>query len=121
MDKELLEVIENLVASETNITHIEVVRLVAIGNINDSPDKIFCNALVKTGDKVVAFNKIDGLAFDDAFLDFAGEGQVAFGHDLEQQVQRGAIFLDVIDVEYVRAGGFGGGIENVLHVAFGEF
>lgn len=121
MDKELFEVVENLVAFETETPHIEVVGFVAIGNINDRLDKIFGNAGIKTGDKVVAFNKIDGLAFDDAFLDFAGEGQVAFGHDLEQQVQRGAIFLDVIDVEYVRAGGFGGGIENVLHVAIGKF
>lgn len=121
MDKELFEVVENLVAFETEITHIEVVGFVAIGNINDSPDKIFCNALIKTGDEVVAVHEIDSLALDGAFFNLAGERQVAFGHDLEKQVERGAVFLDVIDVEYVRAGGFGGGIENVLHVAFGEF
>ena len=121
MDKELFEVVENLVAFETEITHIEVVGFLAVFDIDERLDEAIGNAGIKTGDKVVAFNKIDGLAFDDAFLDFAGEGQVAFGHDLEQQVQRGAIFLDVIDVEYVRAGGFGGGIESVLHVAFGEF
>lgn len=121
MDKELFEVVENLVAFETETPHIEVVGFVAIGNVNDRFDEFFGNTFVKTGDEIVAVYEIDGLSLDGAFFNLAGQRQVAFGHDLEKQVERSAVFLDVIDVEYVRAGGFGGGIENVLHVAFGEF
>lgn len=121
MDKELFEVVEDFVAFEAEVSHIEVVRLVAIGNINDRFDEFFGDSFVKTGDEVVAAHEIDGLTLDGAFFNLARERQVAFRHNLEKQVKRGAVFLDVIDVEYVRAGGFGGGIENVLHVAFGEF
>ena len=64
MDKELFEVVENLVAFKTETPHIEVVGFVDIGNIDDRLDEFFGDSFVETGDEVVAVHKIDGLALD---------------------------------------------------------
>ena len=117
MDKELFEVVENLVAFEAEIPHVEVVRLFTIGNVYDRLDEFFGDSFVKTGDEVVAVHEIDGLTLDCAFFNLAGERQVAFGHDLEKQVKRGAVFLDVVGVEKVGRCCFGRAVIHILHVA----
>ena len=121
MDKELFEVVENLVAFETETPHIEVVGFVDIGNIDDRLDEFFCDSFVKTGDEIVAVHEIDSLTLDGAFFNLAGERQVAFWHYLEKQVKRSAVFLDVVCVKNVCGICFCRAVIHVLHVAFSKF
>ena len=53
---------------------LEVVEnLVAIGIVDDRLDEFFGNSFVKSGDKVIAVHKIDGLTLNCAFFNLAGE------------------------------------------------
>lgn len=115
---ELFEVVGDVVGGEGAVAHDEVVRL----EFCDFGDGGFVDVFIEAGDEFLVVYEEDFLAVDFTFLDFAGKFKVAFEHDLEQQIHRGAVAFDVgiefVEEALVDVGGF---VIHIVHVAFGKF
>ena len=94
--KNLLEIRHYAVAGNACITEYGIKRFL-LGNRFHG---FVGDVLIETGNEVVIRNGKDFFAVDGVFLDLGRQQHAEVKHDLEQQILRRSIFLDVVSLKF---------------------
>ena len=118
MLEDLLEVVEDVVVGGGRITHNEVLRA-HLGNLGNGGLVDFG---VESGDEISVVHEEYLFTIDFLFLNLCGKFDVEFRHNLEKEVKRSAVALDVVNsVEQVSFVEVFGSVEHILHIRRIEF